>query len=328
MAGTSQGNDVEGAVRWPAGLLVVVVALVVVSACAADEPAGGVELDPSLGADSGCDTPDPAALADGKINSGGDVRSFEIDLPPGDLAEPRPLVLNIHGAVSSAELLRRSSGLPDLAEREGFVLVSPDASYRGDDDGTWILSRAGKDVAFLYDLLDEVQAHVCIDPQRVYATGFSQGGILSLILGCDQPERFAAVAPVAGMIDVEPCASDEPISVFAVHGTADSAVGYDGRVMPFLTHYVEGPSVPELAARFARRNGCTDATAVDPGPGPIDRHRYDCPGGVVELVTVVGGRHAWPGSRRGFLSPPTTAATDFNATEEIWRFFADQARPD
>ncbi len=96
---------------------------------------------------------------------------------------------------------------------------------------------APDDVAFIDDLLDALEAELCIDSARVFSTGFSAGAHLSVRLACDLSDRIAAIAPVAGVyfhpfspdIPESGCLSTRPIPVIAFHGTTDPGVPFEGR---------------------------------------------------------------------------------------------------
>ena len=109
-----------------------------------------------------------------------------------------PLVFNWHGLDSTASDQQLYSELPAKADEAGFILVAPQGL--GDPaHHNFTKSVAGvDDVAFTGDMLDELEAELCIDSARVYSTGYSNGAQMSVRLACNLSERIAAVAPVAG----------------------------------------------------------------------------------------------------------------------------------
>lgn len=280
---------------------------------------GGCSLGSSEG-DSGADSPcaDPdSALTDGlrTLESGGERRTYLLERPGNvDSDSPLPLVMNIHGATGSIERQLDVSGMSEIADREGFVHVVPQSHQSpGRTGGSWVWSPDGRDVAFLFDLLDEVVARTCVDPDRIYLTGFSQGGYLSLVMACRQPERIAAVAPVAGLVDIDVCDQSVPVPVLAIHGTADDIMSYDGVMAPKFSAvlgYDEGPDVPALAGRWAARNGCAEGQTTESVSDEWTRTLYPCAVGAVDLYTKLDGKHEWP-ERVG----------DDPTGELIWEFF-------
>src|SRR5262249_50831546 len=123
------------------------------------------------------------------------------------------------------------TGLSRLSDRKGFVVAYPSAAG---NPARWnIAGRPGAapdDVAFVDSLLDALEARLCIDPSRVYATGVSNGGGMVARLGCDLSDRLRAIAPVAGgYSSLPPCKPARPLSVLEIHGTSDHIVPYAGR---------------------------------------------------------------------------------------------------
>src|SRR5690606_31858506 len=104
--------------------------------------------------------------------------------------------------------------------------------------------------------VEQVQQQVCVDPDRIYATGMSNGGHMSHRLACEAADVFAAVAPVAGSMTVTGnCTPAEPISVLHFHGTSDSIVPYDG--YPLVM-----PGAQETMKGWAARSGCDPTSQV------------------------------------------------------------------
>jgi polyhydroxybutyrate depolymerase len=115
------------------------------------------------------------------------------------------------------------------------------------------------DVAFTRGMLDRLEADLCVDPRRVFATGMSNGGFMSHRLACEMSDRIAAVAPVSGVNTLATCTPTRAVSVLDFHGTADPTVPYAGGT-EFHWPSVE-QSTSGWIARWLRRDG-----------GPDDRH--------------------------------------------------------
>src|SRR5437899_2839405 len=154
------------------------------------------------------------------LRSGGITRYALVNVPPGAPAtRPLPLVLALHGAGGTGREMDSGTGLSALADRAGFVAVYPSAAWK-----FWNISASpGKpdDVGFIKTLLDTVESQVCIAPDRLYATGVSNGAGMVALLGCALSARLAAIAPVAGNYrPLPPCAPDRPVSMPEIHGPA------------------------------------------------------------------------------------------------------------
>src|SRR5436305_2185699 len=123
------------------------------------------------------------------------------------------------------------SGLTQLADADHFIVAYPSAASA---HHFWTLNGADPsrpdDVAFVAALLDRLERKVCMDRERVYATGVSNGGGFAARIGCELSARIAAIAPVAGGYrSLAECRPDRPVSVLEIHGTSDPVVPYDGK---------------------------------------------------------------------------------------------------
>jgi polyhydroxybutyrate depolymerase len=250
----------------------------------------------------------------------GETRWFSVYIPENYLhGTLTPLVINFHGAGSSLQEQTLISGMNEKAETEGFISVYPQAS--SNNSRAWFLADgpAGSiDVEFTQAIIDSLREKSTIDPQRIYATGFSNGGGLVHSLGCLMSDTFAAIAPVAGAyVYWAPCEINSPVSVIAIHGDADPAVAYSGG----------GYSTPDWAETWAKRNGCdAGSTTSQPYDDIFIQAWETCPDGVaVMLFTIAGGGHIWPGSE---IYPDRSDITkNLNATNIIWAFFKAHPKP-
>jgi polyhydroxybutyrate depolymerase len=175
-------------------------------------------------------------------------RWFKVHVPSGyQPGQPMPMVLNLHGLGGNLDQQEALSGLSATADAAGFVVVYPQAGA-----SVWNI-QAGDigaiDVDFVREIILYLEERLSIDPARVYATGFSNGGGMAHRLACDLADRIAAIAPVSGAyMQDEPCEPGRPVPVLAFHGTAD-------RYAPFVNEKV-GQDIPQWAADWAARNGC------------------------------------------------------------------------
>jgi polyhydroxybutyrate depolymerase len=251
----------------------------------------------------------PSGFVDGAsihtISVAGQDRVYRLHKPAG-LTRPASLVVVLHGGFGSAEQAERSYGWDQLGDSAKFVAVYPDGVKRA-----WNVNGGGccgkpardniDDVAFISAVVADVAKHVGIDSSRVYATGMSNGGIMSYTLACDTT-LFAAIGPVAGTL-LDPCRSPRPISVMAVHGTADPTVPYGGGPGRGFAH-IDGPAIPELNALWRKVDQCQPPNETT--DGQVTTSTAGCAQGRgVALITVADGGHRWP---------------DF-ATAKLWEFF-------
>lgn len=156
-----------------------------------------------------------------------DGYAYQLHVPPGAVTDANaqerwPLLLFLHGSGERGEDIARVKvhGPPKVADREAdfpFILVSPLLPAEED----W-------DLAKLDAILAHVQATLPVDPSRIYLTGLSRGGHAAWRWGAAAPERFAAIAPVAGWGDPAAACTLAGIPVWAFHGDRDDVVTPEG----------------------------------------------------------------------------------------------------
>lgn len=308
--------------------------------------AGDAEPVPSVG----CGTSTVGALTKERRTLDVDgVERWYLLTTPGDHDghTPLPLVIDYHGFLEGAELHGQFSGLAELGAAEGFVVVQPNGTG---DLVRWNANAANpdnEDVAYTEQLLDTLGTDLCLDTSRIYATGVSNGAMMTSIIGCQLGDRFAAIAPVSGIMAPDPCDPGRPMPVLAFHGTADPILQFnsggpagdgsgsspDGPPdMPPATGEpdLDGPGYPANVAVWAERNGCGEYTDTNVTERVIHRV-YDCPSGAeVEFYILVGGGHDWPGNEATGLEDgpgPDNPVMDIDASELMWAFFQDHTLP-
>ena len=236
-------------------------------------------------------------------------RSYHIHLPPGfSKDQPTPLVIALHGGGGQGRIWFNHP-IRSAANERGVVLVFPNGMNRQWSDGRK-LTRAYDDVGFISKVIDRMVSDYGIDPQRVYATGISNGGFMSIRLAMDLSEKIAAIAPVTSQItnalaDQSP---KYPISVMIVNGTKDPIVPYEGghiRLFEFGRSRGEILSTASTIEQFRRHNGCgptpeykrlPDLDPTDDTQVEIERYTGCTNQTQVTLVKVIGGGHTWPGA--------------------------------
>lgn len=271
----------------------------------------------------------------------GRSRTYKVHVPPGyDATRPTPTVIAFHGFGSNAEEQEGLSRMSQVADEEGFLAIyptglnypealkSPDAGL--DDTRSW--NGGGccgpaqiynvDDVGFVEALFADLDTRVCVDTRRTYATGLSNGAFFSYRLACDRAERFAAIAPVAGMENNTSCNPARPVPVMHFHGTADTTIPYDGGTIPLGRPY---SSAPATVAHQAARNGCTGPLMETFRQADSVCQTHTGCSAPATLCTIQGGGHTWPGG----LMPPDFGYTTphLDATREMWRFFEAHPRP-
>jgi polyhydroxybutyrate depolymerase len=270
------------------------------------------------------------------VRVGGRDRTFLVDLPPQyDGRRALPLVVVFHGGGGNGEITRRQSGMSDVARRQGFIAVYPNGTGRfGEHLLTWNVGTCCgyaqrenvDDVAFVRAMLDRLDATLRVDPGRVFATGLSNGGMMTYHVGCTLADRFAAIAVVSGELTDTECRPRRPIAVMEIHGTADQNLPFNGGVGSKALAKHDVKPVAYAMDTWRRLDGCPPQPRVSRSGVVVHSVYAPCSQGTtVELYAIEGGQHAWPGGQRvaRFLDAPSTA---IDASSVIWDFFAAHPR--
>ena len=286
-----------------------------------------------------------------ELEAGGYKRVYRVYAPLNlEKTKKYPLLVLLHGGGGTGKGVPRLTrgGFEKLADRNGAILAYPEAVDKNWNDYRADKSRKSQrenidDVAFLTAMADEISLKYPVDPARVYASGISNGSMMSYTLACRASDRFAAIAPVAGAMPenlAAACSPSRPVPVLIISGTKDKLVHWEGG-------YVTGPfgkkklgrtiSVEKSRDFWLERNSCDaagkEASRLDADPDDgtaVERENYRaCAGGsAVEFIKIDGGGHTWPGGLQ-YLPELVIGKTsrELDANTEIWNFFMKHSLP-
>lgn len=237
----------------------------------------------------------------GTLRVGSKARTYVLHVPDRLPAGKRlPLVFVFHGAGSTVRSMVEATGLDDLADRHGFLVAYPRAVGGRFNDGAAPPAEARRlpdDVGFVRALLAHLRRTYLIDDERVYAMGFSNGGMLCYRLAVEMADDFAAIAPVAAAMGNHVRGRPaSPVSVIHVHGTHDNRVPYRGPGGPAPRY----KSVPDTIATWVTYDDCAPQPKIDrlrpvPALKVVRRwHAGKRTGVDVVLLLVEGAGHTWP----------------------------------
>lgn len=266
----------------------------------------------------------------------GEARRYVVRAPrgAGRTGPPLPVVLVLHGGGRNADNAERMTGFTRLVQREQVIVVYPEGtSARGRLPMlTWnaghccghAMQRRIDDVGFINALLDTLGAQYRVDPARIYATGMSNGAMMSHRLGRELSHRVAAIAPVVGAVFGDEALPAQPVSALMINGLRDKSVPPEGGSTGgrFAGAWDGTPMQPNLAQGtfWARAGGC-EAEPRREQRGAVIQWRWECPPGrAVEVNQLEDNGHAWPGGASG-RRVGDTPSTSMDATEVIWAFF-------
>jgi polyhydroxybutyrate depolymerase len=207
-----------------------------------------------------------------------------------------PLMLNFHGFGGSASDYMIEADMRLLAESDTFILVYPQGSCL-DGSSHWNACPSGvdnksdvDDFGFVESLINNISSEYNIDMDRVYAAGYSNGGMMAYGLANYKSELIAAVASVSCvMLD---CIShpNHPMPIIHLHGTLDDVLPYSGNsyyssVESTLNHWID----------FNNTNTTPTVNSDNSGGITIEHYIYDQGDSSVsvEHYKYIGGNHVW-----------------------------------
>jgi polyhydroxybutyrate depolymerase len=272
------------------------------------------------------------------IIAGGKIRNYLLHVPPSYDGKKTPLVIVLHGGGGNAGSTAEMTGMNIKSDQAGFIAVYPNGTSRISDEKllTWnagnccgyALDNNIDDVGFIRELIGKLERELSIDTARIYATGISNGGMMSYRLACELSDKIAAIAPVAGAMGMADCNPVNPVSVIIFHGTADDHVLYEGGTprTQLDTHPRVDKPVSYAVDFWVKADGCSPA-ATKETKGYIVKEVYSGGrnGTGVVLYTIVGGKHAWPGGKPGWLGGDVPTR-EISATDLMWDFFVSHPK--
>jgi polyhydroxybutyrate depolymerase len=242
-------------------------------------------------------------------------RAYLLYTPSGfDDEQPIPVVFVFHGLGDSASNMQSGTNFNQIADQENFLVVYPEgveSSWNVAEEA--YISHYSPDVddrRFVRAILSNLSTAANVDPQRIYAVGFSMGGALVYRLACDMSDTFAAIAPIAGPMEHTPCTPAHAVSVLHIHGLSDQVIPFSGG-----GGYQTSP-IEEAINTWGELNQCAGPAAEESLSAEISHTAYaSCQSGAsVELYTIATGGHTWPSKLEEEFAMP--------AAQFIWEFFA------
>ena len=285
---------------------------------------------------SGCGSGVAPGITTESFQFEGRERVFEQVVPASyDDATPLPVVLNWHGLGSNGVEQIGFSDYAALAEVEGFIVIAPTGiPTPGDDRNSWELSPEQDperdDLAFANTLLDLVIESLCVDADRVYTTGMSNGGYFSSVLVCEMSTRIAAAASVAALSHPDDCDPERIVPYIGFHGTDDAVVPFAGGQSSLAIDEAVELFLLEIPAEFeefAVDAQCDAEPVVTAISDEVISYDYvNCNDGLtMTFYEIVGGGHTWPGSAVSVALSEAiglgVTTTDISASETSWAYF-------
>jgi polyhydroxybutyrate depolymerase len=268
-------------------------------------------------------------------------RSYAIYVPESVQLNGPPVaaIMMLHGVPPID--MSAVTALNEAADASGFVAVYPKSNAGGE----WTVA-CGKctpnavagvdDVAYLRTVVEALPQILPVDPDRIFLSGFSNGGIMTFRAACQLSDEIAGFGPVgAGMWEwhLDNCDASRDVPMMVINGTDDPSFPYYG--VPVETPVVGGDLLVRIeqgVAFWAEHNGCRPTPAVTDMPNAhadntlVQRWTYqECDAETV-YYRVEGGGHTWPSTPVTFNPALGDKSLDLNATDSLVAFFLRQRR--
>ncbi len=270
-------------------------------------------------------------------------RTYWLHLPPSiNMDKPMPILFHLHGGGGTGKGTARLTyhRFNAIADREGFMVVYPDAVAKNWNDGRTEHLKPENlgvdDVGFIVAIIDHLKSQYNINSRRIFTTGMSNGGFMSTRLLCDRADLFRGGAVLTASISegyFPECNPTQPVGVLVMNGTADPIVPYQGgEIRLFGKSRGRIISHDDFVSFWKEKNGCLEELSSEQLPNSnrrdgtritIRKFQNCSPGGALKVYEVQGGGHTWPGGKQYLgkrLIGPTSR--EINACDEIWDFFS------
>ncbi|MGY8949061.1 MAG: alpha/beta hydrolase family esterase [Flavobacteriales bacterium] len=237
----------------------------------------------------------PGYTSTQKINHDGLERQYLIYIPNSYNGQSKlPLMINFHGFGGEVNDHLAYTDMRSLADSENFILIYPQGSELG-GYSHWNAALNGGDNKSTVDDLGFVEALInlhsdIVNLKRVYAVGYSNGGMMSYALACYKSNLIAAIGSVSGSMLQTDCTPSHSIPLIKLHGTSDSVISYDGN-----SYYSSVESILGFWINFNKTSTSPVFETVDDNGTTIQKHLYD--GGTnessIEHYKILNGSHVW-----------------------------------
>jgi len=257
-------------------------------------------------------------------------RTYLLHVPPSYVAgTPMSLVIALHGGGGWGVQLQNQSQLSVKADNAGFIVVYPEGvkqpvtgirTWNAGGCCSYAMNQNIDDVGFISALIDTLKTHYSIDTNRIYATGMSNGAFLTYRLACELSHKIAAVAPVAGSMNVSACTPTRGVPIIHFHSKLDTNVPINGGVGSGASgHY--NPPIDSVLNVWSGYCSCTihnDTVYSGTDYTHIRWSNCVCSNEIHYYLTEDGG-HSWAGG----VATPTgdPVSTAINANDLMWFFF-------
>jgi poly(hydroxyalkanoate) depolymerase family esterase len=300
----------------------------------------------------------------GTARAAGGSRDFKL-WAPATLEKERsvPLVMLLPGCTHNAEDTEEISGMNEVAEANGFLVVYPEQSRMANLLKCWNWfdpkhqARDAGEPSILAAVVAQVRATHSVDPERIYVAGVSAGGAMASVMGATYPDVFAAIGIVAGTEFGAATNASEGIAAMSKGGPDPARQGQlafaamrgglerkNRRRMPVIAFHgtadarVNPINADQAIAQWSKTNACLAAEHSENGFALTEKVIVgQVPGGYGfrrHMYTEADGRvllEKWSVEGLGHAWPGSPQASKYGdpkgpkASAEMWRFFCETA---
>jgi len=247
---------------------------------------------------NGSSTSIETGLLERTLQHDGMRRSYIVYVPNSyDGTAALPILFNFHGFGDSDSSYMQNADMRALADSENFMLVYPQGSLLS-GSSHWNAALPGgdnksaaDDLGFFEAMLESISDSYQIDANRVYACGYSNGGMFAYALACYKSNLIAAFGSVSGVVlDTSgTCVPNHATPLINIHGTNDGVLPYNGSS--------DYSSVADALNYWRGINNTTTSTSEIYNDNGTTIEQYLYTGGdngsSVVHYKVIGGGHVW-----------------------------------
>ena len=227
-------------------------------------------------------------------------RQYNLFVPQEAPSTAMPLVVFFHGGGMAGEMFPQQAQFEALAEYESALLAFPQGLRVGNNEGEWQLNTrpdAQHDIEFVIAMIEDIAVRHPVNPNRIYAVGYSLGSMFTYEVACHLSDRFAAITSFAGTMPQSPtaCTPERYAPIMHLHGDSDGIISYNapwewkswdevGTMM----------DIPSLINFWSERYSCRGKSLSESDSSKHIIHSECEQSAVVEHFRIKGGDHGWP----------------------------------
>ncbi len=259
-------------------------------------------------------------------------RSYLVYFPKGYSENKKyPLLVALHGGGGNMNHMAKTYGILKKADEEKFIAVFPSGlSKRGELFGNW---NAGNccgwsrdnninDVKFIKELVIDLKKNHSINENKIYATGMSNGAMISYRLACEMGDTFKAIAAIAGTDNTKDCNPQKLPHIIHIHARDDENILLEGGAGKKAVEKSKITNFNSLSNTINKWLSFSDGRYVKENVlknEEVTCDRYKTANGQnIQVCITENGGHSWPGAD---YFRNKKASNAINANDEMWKFF-------